>query len=300
MAPMAKKQANIESLKYQPGLPYPYDLEIFLFSDLKQRTSKKNRHRTYRYECYMIIYVIQGECTQWIDFEPISCKAGTLLVISPGQVHNFGSNENWDGWMILFRSEFLIPSSSILNENKLAFNFDKLPSILNLNQDELSRGMISIKQMAEDASIEGEEEDVHMLLRYQLYGFVTWINILHKQKQVHDKIDTQISRRFTNFQKLVEECFAELSQVSDYAIRLNCTEKTLSRATMATVGISAKAFISARINLEAKRLLMHTDSSIYEIAEKLNFKEPTYFSKFFKRETGCTPAEFRQQHRQSH
>lgn len=41
---------------------------------------------------------------------------------------------------------------------------------------------------------------------------------------------------------------------------------------------------------------MHTDYSVSDIAEKLNFKEPTHFNKFFKRETGCTPTEFRQQY----
>ncbi|WDF52810.1 AraC family transcriptional regulator [Paenibacillus sp. KACC 21273] len=32
-----------------------------------------------------------------------------------------------------------------------------------------------------------------------------------------------------------------------------------------------------------------------QIAEHLNFKEPTHFSKFFKRETGCTASDFREQ-----
>ncbi|WP_242270532.1 helix-turn-helix transcriptional regulator [Bacillus cereus group sp. BfR-BA-01425] len=296
MTRVARQKINIKRLKYQPVLSYPYDLEIFLVSDLKQRTPKEKMHITYRYEFYMLICVIQGECIQWIDFEPISCRTGTILTVSPGQVHNFGHDENWDGWIILFRSEFLIPNASTLNEHKLALDFDRLPSILNLNNTELSRGIMSIQRMVEDSLVEGEEEDVHMLLRYQLYAFVAWINILYKQKHMQDNNHSQTSLRFTKFQKLVEECFAELSHVSEYAIRLNCTEKTLNRATMAAVGISAKALISARINLEAKRLLMHTDYSISDIAEKLNFKEPTHFSKFFKRETGCTPTEFRQRH----
>jgi AraC-like DNA-binding protein len=57
--------------------------------------------------------------------------------------------------------------------------------------------------------------------------------------------------------------------------------------------MSAKAFISKRINLEAKRLLAHTDLPVGVIAEKLGFQEATHFSKFFKREARCTPKEFR-------
>lgn len=296
MIRMSKQKINIERLKYQPVLPYTYDLEIFRVSNLKQRTPIERMHITYRYEFYMLICVTQGNCIQLVDFEPISCSTGTLLVISPSQVHNFGDFNNWDGWIILFRSEFLIPTASTLNELKLAFDLEKIPKKLNLNNDDLCRGIDSIERMVEDSIIEGTEEDIHMLLRYQLYAFVTWLNVLHKREQMHDTIHSRASLRFISFQKLVEKHFSELSHVSEYAIRLNCSEKTLTRATMAAVGKSAKAFISARINLEAKRILVHTDYSISDIAEKLNFKEVTHFSKFFKRETGCTPVEFRQRH----
>jgi AraC-like DNA-binding protein len=79
----------------------------------------------------------------------------------------------------------------------------------------------------------------------------------------------------------------------DYADQLGYTEKSLARAVAAAAGTTAKAFIAARINLEAKRLLVHTDQPIATLAEKLGFDEATNFSKFFKREVGCTPAEFR-------
>jgi len=62
---------------------------------------------------------------------------------------------------------------------------------------------------------------------------------------------------------------------------------------MAAMGMTAKAFIAAPINLEAKRLLAHTDLLVAIIAEKLGFEEATNFSKFFKREVACTPAQFR-------
>jgi len=147
--------------------------------------------------------------------------------------------------------------------------------------------------MSEDSLIDAPAEDVHTLLRYQLYALVTWLGIIHNRHRVRDKSHSHALLRFTRFQKLVEERFAEWSQVSEYALRLGCTERSLTRATTAAVGVSAKAFISTRINLEAKRLLVHTDFPICAIAEKLGFEEATHFSKFFKRETGCTPAEFR-------
>lgn len=290
----SNKREDIECLNYRPTGYYLYDLEIFRVSDLKQRTSEEKMLVTYRYEFHMIICVTHGKCVQWVDFEPVSCKTGTLLLLLPGQAHNFGHDENWDGWIILFRPEFLLPTLSNSSDLKLVFNFERLPNFLNLDSDELRRAFDSIVQMSKDSMIDAPLEDVNMLLRYQLYALVTWLGVIHDRRQVHDTSNSHALIRFTHFQKLVEEHFAEWSYVSEYAIRLGCTERSLTRATTTVLGVSAKSFIAARINLEAKRLLVHTDLPACVIAERLGFEEATHFSKFFKRETGCTPTEFRQ------
>lgn len=288
------QKEDIKRLSYQPAVAYPYDLEIFRESDRKRRTSEEKMRMTYRYEFHMLICVTHGSCIQWVDFEPVSCNPGTLLTLRPGQAHNFGCDKNWDGWIVLFRPEFLLPTLFPSNELKLAFDFKRLPNFLNLDSDDLRRAIDSIVQMSEDSLIDASSEDVNALLRYQLYALVTWLGVIHGRRQVHDTLHSHAMLRFTRFQKLVEEHFTEWSHVSEYAISLGCTERSLTRATTSAAGVSAKAFISARINLEGKRLLVHTDFPISVIAEKLGFEEATHFSKFFKRETGCTPTEFRQ------
>jgi AraC-like DNA-binding protein len=45
--------------------------------------------------------------------------------------------------------------------------------------------------------------------------------------------------------------------------------------------------------LEAKRLLVNLDLNIAEIADRLNFNDNSYFTKFFKKYTALTPEEFR-------
>ncbi|MGG4146820.1 helix-turn-helix transcriptional regulator [Paenibacillus algorifonticola] len=288
-----KQENKIRPLIYKPVFSYPYDMEIFSVSSLKERTPEESMKITYRYEFYMLICVTEETCTQWIDFEPIPCKEGTLIVVTPGQVHNFGNDENWDGWVILFREQFLLPTSLTLNELNLTFDIGRTPKGLTLNTTELQRANTLIEQMVQDSLIQAAKEDVHILLRFQLYAFVAWLNLIQKQKKIPST--SQVSQKFLKFQELVEKNYAQLNHVSDYAALLNCTEKTLTRVTVSAVGISAKAFISARISLEAKRLLMHTDYLISDIAEMLNFQETTHFSKFFKRETGFTPVEFRKQ-----
>jgi AraC-like DNA-binding protein len=52
-------------------------------------------------------------------------------------------------------------------------------------------------------------------------------------------------------------------------------------------------WIDKQIVLEAKALRLRGGSSILEISETLNFANPSFFSKFFKRQTGMTPGEFK-------
>ena len=295
MVRASNPKRNIVRLSYQPAAPYPYDLEIFRVSELKRRTREEKMRVTYRYEFHMIMCITHGECMQWVDFNPVSCDRGTLLALRPGQAHNFGRDENWDGWIVLFRPEFLRPTLSQPGDLKIAFDFERLPNFLRLHGDEFRRLSNSIARMSEDSRIDVLSEDVHALLRYQLYALVTWLVCMHVRRQASNLSRTWELSRFTQFQELVEQRFAEWSQVDEYARRLGCTGKSLTRATRAAVGMSAKAYISARINLEAKRLLAHTDFPVGGIAEKLGFQEATHFTKFFKRETGCTPAEFRRQ-----
>ncbi len=289
---------DIQRLGYRPRAPYQLDLEVFTVADLRHRGSKEKVRTTHRYEFHTLVCVTQGVCTQMVDFKSISCKQGSLLVLRPGQAHNYGHDEDWDGWNVLFRPEFVLPVSTMPRDLKLAVDLERLPEHVHLGSHELRKMTDLIQQMREDTLIAAPLEDVHALLRHQLHALLTRLSILQSRQQAQEEpLVSPASQRFKRFQQLVDERFAQWHQVADYASQLGYTEKSLTRAVTAAMGITAKAFIAARINLEAKRLLVHTDMPVVTIAEKLGFEEATNFSKFFKREVGCTPAEFRRRQR---
>ena len=59
-------------------------------------------------------------------------------------------------------------------------------------------------------------------------------------------------------------------------------------------GISPHRFlVSLRLD-ESKDLLVNSDMSINRIAERVGFFDPCYFSRLFKKYTGCTPKEYRE------
>jgi AraC-like DNA-binding protein len=177
----------------------------------------------------------------------------------------------------------------------LRAGFEKLPEQLFLRDHELRSVTDAVVQMREDAGIEAPSKEVHALLRYQLYTLLMRLSIFHDRQDTQVCPNTRAMQRFKDFKQLVEKNFARWHQVADYARQLGYAEKSLTRATQEAAGMNAKAFITSRINLEAKRLLVHTDLTVTQIAESLGFGEATNFIKFFKRETGCTPVEFRQE-----
>ena len=99
--------------------------------------------------------------------------------------------------------------------------------------------------------------------------------------------------RFRKFRQLLERSFAGWHTVAPYANALGCTERTLARLTSSAAGLSAKALIADRITLEAKRLLAHTSLPVSTIGDQLGFDDASNFTKFFRREAGRTPLEFR-------
>jgi AraC family transcriptional regulator, transcriptional activator of pobA len=96
------------------------------------------------------------------------------------------------------------------------------------------------------------------------------------------------------FRDLVEQHFSNNKLVNFYTNQLNINEKRLQKSITQIFGKSPKEYISERIILEAKRLLLHSNANTKEIAFDLGFDEPTNFIKFFKKYTQKTPIEFRE------
>ncbi|HMO09452.1 MAG TPA: helix-turn-helix transcriptional regulator [Paracoccaceae bacterium] len=273
------------------------DVEVFRVTDLRQRTSAKEIRTPHRYDFYMLVCVTHGHPTQWVDFQPVPCAPGSLLVLRPGQVHGLGEGQDWDGWLVLFRSEFLPSDAQTTADLRPVLGLDQLPEHMVLGADDFDATREMLARMQQDATRTAAPQDIHALLRYQLCAVLVRLCMVHDHKIAAEPPRSQGLQRFVRFRKLVEQNFTRWHQVANYADTLGCTEKSLTRAAREASGQNAKAVIAARITLEAKRLLAHTDRPIYLIAEGLGFAEATNFAKFFRRETGLTPAEFRAENR---
>ncbi len=81
--------------------------------------------------------------------------------------------------------------------------------------------------------------------------------------------------------------------VTELAELCNCSADSFSRSFSRQTGISAKRWLNRELARRAGRLLRGSDLRIKEIAAELGFDDVAYFSRFFRRETGVPPTQFR-------
>ena len=79
-----------------------------------------------------------------------------------------------------------------------------------------------------------------------------------------------------------------------YANKLALTANHLSDVVRQQSGLSVMDWLNRTTTTEAKVLLKHSDLMIYEIGERLNFPEPTAFNRYFKKQVGMTPLQYRE------
>ncbi len=91
----------------------------------------------------------------------------------------------------------------------------------------------------------------------------------------------------------LERHFREPIRLTDIAVRFNISPSGLIKKFRRSVGVLPQRYlIDLRIR-QAKRYLVDTSMTVSEIAEKTGFENVYYFSKAFKKETGYTPSEYR-------
>lgn len=131
------------------------------------------------------------------------------------------------------------------------------------------------------------------LVRIVLTGLVRRL----EEEQLHDGKFHSDSGLLRGFQRLLEENFARQWPVQRYAAALNTSVSSLSRRCRHYVGMTPKAIIRNRVLVEAKRKLIYTREPVEHVAYSLGFRDPAYFSRFFRKSEGMAPGEYRKSSR---
>lgn len=244
----------------------------------------------HRKDHYLIVLIRRANTRQWIDMASYVVKNNTVYFTGPNQVIvKEGFEQLWSTG-IAFTREFLLFQENV--------SLNKLPLIENpQNGHELLLNEADIN-FVEDVLVKINLENSRpnewqqRMLGAHLTVLLTYLSRLYTE-QFKDNNTSADKFLLKDFQAKIDECFRELHEVGDYASLLHISAGHLSEVVKMQSGKPAIKHIHERLILETRRQLFHTQNSLKEIAFDLGFSDTSYFSRFFKRETGVTPAAYR-------
>ncbi|MBI3233076.1 MAG: helix-turn-helix transcriptional regulator, partial [Bacteroidetes bacterium] len=138
----------------------------------------------------------------------------------------------------------------------------------------------------------------YSVLRHLLSALFTMIESERKKTEIKDEtVQKTQSVTFKNFLKILEENFHRPEGVEFYAEKLFMSSRNLNLICQNILQQSVSEIIETRKLIEAKNLLTSTDKTISEIGYELGFNEKAYFTNVFKKKSGQTPTEFREEMR---
>lgn len=114
--------------------------------------------------------------------------------------------------------------------------------------------------------------------------------IAKSENAVLDNHALQLMSRFSTY---LSRYHIRHREVSYYAGLLSITPDYLNKLCKVYWKVEAKEFINTQVTMAIKNYLTCTDLSVKNIAAKLNFEDPSYMCRFFRKMTGMSPIEFR-------
>jgi len=259
-----------------------YDFKISRFKE-KIKKTVPHKHDDY----YELIFLCEGEGFHWIESEKYLVSTPEVFFLGPGQLHCWQFTSIPKGYVMLFRASFFndITESNTITLYKQLFKIAQIGLTVDCGISVLLNEIYKEYISTSDYSI----HIIHGILRALFAKLLNFAEV-----KINDSvIPVSLYSRFTD---LVVKKSIKMRKIKDFAILLNTTPQNLNATCQKHAGKCASDFISQQLILEAKRLLLHTDNTINEIAYLLSFNDASHFVKFFKRIEGLTPSNFREFH----
>lgn len=255
-------------------------------STLRETELAARRAAPSRLPYHLLALTTAGEGAVEVDFDARECRPGTLMWVRPGQALRFGGPDGLDAALVSWERDLLADQLPDLTAEDAV-------SAPTRQLDGLDRDVLTAEfaQLSDDVARLTPGPLAAALLRHRLAVLVLRMALLGRSddQQPH----SAEARTFSRFRRALEEGHAGSRRVEDYADQLGCSVRTLTRASLAMTGRTAKQVVDDRVALEARRLLACTDDSVAEVGRRLGFPEPTNFGRFFHREVGQSPGAFR-------
>ncbi|MEM7552579.1 MAG: helix-turn-helix domain-containing protein [Cyanobacteria bacterium P01_A01_bin.84] len=256
-------------------------------NDVKHLTFSQEEIKILNHQHYCFIYFEEAPCNLYINFKKEKISPNILIFLNPGEV--LFSNAKWCSkvHVIAFRGSYFSASLEVLasrfNTKFFSNYFDVAKVALDKNKVTIVKDIF--KYLREDQGL-----SEHRFSRFK--GAVDTLVI----ESLHTKA-AAVYKYLIEFNHLLNIEHAVNHKVSDYAKKLDLKPKQFLIYLNEIGTQSPKEIILKRLLLESQKLLLSTNLNSAEITFKIGFNDPAYFSRFFKKNTGISPLNYRKKYK---
>lgn len=232
---------------------------------------------------------MHGTACGIIDFKELHLASGDVFFILPGQVHRFVSSVEAEGWLLMTDSKF------VRDDEKCIFDNISL-SVSSFEMDEKRKEeLMQIAILLDNRLNDGGERQADAVASCLSEAFVAVMaEAVQKLNSQQSALSSRHIEIVSLFRRMLSRHISTHRQPSYYAALLNISTVYLNEVVKKVTGMNTALYIKGEVVLQAKRMLVHTNLSVKEIADRLGFDDYAYFSRLFSQTTGVSPTEFRQ------
>lgn len=236
---------------------------------------------------YVLIWCSQGTATVIVDEKELTLKKHEVLTITSGQVHFFKKLNKAEGFILEFTLPFFCKDDNdieLIFHNGLFCHFD-MNEVIPVQHYQAVETQLAL--IGEELKQEPYQHLVSIHARIKLI----LVAINRAKVERGDEI-WKPDALFLKFLELVRSSFESNYSLAQFAGMLGTTEAKLNEQSKLHAGKTAQNVIYGLIASEAKRLLAYQSLTVKEVAYKLGFNDPFYFSNFFKKHTQLSPKSY--------
>ncbi|WP_372663407.1 helix-turn-helix transcriptional regulator [Amycolatopsis kentuckyensis] len=233
----------------------------------------------HRHTFHELVHVTGGTGAHVVDLARRPLRPPHLGVIAPGQVHQWAGARGLTGHVVVFTDDFLLDHPA---DRDLLRRLSEQPwPRLDEHADAVVTRLIA--DLVEEHR-HGEESVLRALLH---------VLVARAGRLLGTPPPAPAKAIAAEFTRLAGRPDLGLWSVSAHAERIGVTPGHLTEAVKAATGRTAAQLLREARTREAQRFLLRTDLTVRQVASRVGFADPAYFCRFFRRETGLSPGDFR-------
>jgi len=240
-----------------------------------------------------LIIGLEGQLEHFIDFKTTTIDAPLVSFVTKGKVHRAIprlKNNKCNMWVLRFKSEF-IPEITF----QLYASYHN-HAMLKLADDHCFKRLTALCEIIND-EMQQPNPDLSVVKHLLSALFIMIESERNKSTTDSNGISATQNTTLQNFLQILEENYKRPEGVDFYAQKLFMSSRNLNLICKNILHQTVSEIIETRKLIEAKNQLTHSDKNISEIGFDLGFNEKAYFTRVFKKRTGQTPSEFRDEMR---